>query len=723
MSLRRLFSLSRRQSFFLRSPLLLEQLEERCMLSANSLPTDLNPANVQVVSQSYATTDILVKFAQTGTNYTGLSLLPGTTVSQPLSLVPGLYEVLLSGNVTVDQALAAYRADPRVVEADLDPLLSVTGSPSGSLGSSQWGLQAINAPQAWQVTTGNPNVVVAVLDTGIDYNHPDLYSNIWINQAEIPLSRLKNLVDVYHDGYISWRDLNNPINQGPGKITDINGDGVIDAADILAPMILNAKGQDTGLGGWADGSTQDGDLAHPDDLIGWNFVDNNNQPMDDNGHGTSVAGILGATGQAGNVAGVDPNVQMMDVKWENSQGVGYLTVYLSALSYAVAHGAKIANNSWTIIGSLPTYYLNLLTTGIANAQSHGVIVVDAAGNTYPAGMNNDVNPVYPANIALNNVVVVAASDYSNGLASFSNYGANSVDLAAPGVNILNTSYLNNVPGYTSYTWTSMATPEVAGALALVWSENPDWTYQQVIQQVLSTVTPVTGLQGKVETGGLLNVAAAVGWTPADSIALQVLNAANISSSPADNLNTIQVTFSKPINPATFTTGAVTLIGPTGATISIQSLSAVAGWNNTQFNLLIANQTAPGSYTLELSSAIQDNRGHPLPTYQTTFYLIDPAPIVLSVTNVTSGAYFLGFVVTFNQPIDPSTFPRTGITLVGPNGRVLPITSILSAVNNTRFLVLIGGFQTMRGTYALRIAAGVSNPEGDRMDQYLQSLIF
>ncbi len=130
----------------------------------------------------------------------------------------------------------------------------------------QWelnGTWGINAPAAWNTTTGSDQVIVADTDTGIDYNHPDLYDNVWLNQAEIPSSVLPNLTDVDDDGVITFADLNNPINQGPGKIVDTNGDGVITATDVLAS---------TSAGGWASGSTQDGDTSHPDDLIGWNFV-------------------------------------------------------------------------------------------------------------------------------------------------------------------------------------------------------------------------------------------------------------------------------------------------------------------------------------------------------------------------------------------------------------------------------------------------------------------
>ena len=221
-----------------------------------------------------------------------------------------------------------------------------------------WGLSGpngIQAPAAWNVTTGSPSTVtIADIDTGADYDHPDLYQNIWINQPEIPASRMKNLVDVYHDGYISWRDLNYTApdgshpNQGPGKITDVNGDGVIDAGDILAPMVLNANGTDTGAGGWANpNNVQDGDTAHPDDLIGWNFVDNNNNPLDDVGHGTETAGVMAATGNNGTgVVGVAWTAQVMVLKVIDSSGNATDANAAAAILYAAKHGARVANASF-----------------------------------------------------------------------------------------------------------------------------------------------------------------------------------------------------------------------------------------------------------------------------------------------------------------------------------------------------------------------------------------
>ena len=247
------------------------------VLSGSGTPAAPSPVSVSVSSTSYSSTDILVQYR---TNQPQV-LLAGTSIGQQLSLVDNLYEINLSQGVTVAQALAAYSASPSVLSAQEDYTLSAAGAPSSSNTNfaQQWALQNtgqnggtpgddLGAVQAWTTTTGTKPVIVAVLDTGIDYTGPDLYENIWINQAAIPASRLKNLVDVDHDGYISMADLNNPINQGPGKIEDLNHNGYIDAGDLLQPMILNAKGQDTGLGGWVNPNAADAADGLVGDLIG-----------------------------------------------------------------------------------------------------------------------------------------------------------------------------------------------------------------------------------------------------------------------------------------------------------------------------------------------------------------------------------------------------------------------------------------------------------------------
>jgi subtilisin family serine protease len=474
----------------------LEPLEERNLLAA-----------------PYRLTDVLVQLAPTAAVTTGQAMLPGVVLGRALDGPAGLYEADLSG-VGVADALAALAADPFVLQAGPDLALGASSVPNDPLFGSQWGLSNtgqnggtagidIGAPAAWAATAGSYKTVVAVMDTGIDYDHPDLYRNVWLNQAEIPKSRLKNLVDVDHDGYISFADLNNPINQGVGKITDVNGDGRIDAADILAPMVLNAQGQDTGRGGWAyAGNTQDGDTAHPNDFVGWNFVTNTNRPFDDNGHGTQVAGIIGATGNNGvGVAGVDWRVSLMACKFMAADGQGYISDFIAALGYAARHGAKVANNSWA-----GAAYSAALSAAIDQARQAGVVFVAAAGNY---GRDTDTAPTYPADFNLANVVSVAAIDRNGRLASFSDYGSHSVDVGAPGVDVL-TPLAGG--GYGLISGTSAAAPFVSGVAALVLSEHPTWTYLQVIDQILHTARPTAALSGKTVTGGRVDATAAVGAT-------------------------------------------------------------------------------------------------------------------------------------------------------------------------------------------------------------------
>jgi subtilisin family serine protease len=212
---------------------------------------------VSVNPSAYSPSDILVQYKPGQAAFA----LPGTTVGQQLSLVNNLYEINLAKGVSVPQALAQYSA-AGVVSAEPDYILSDSAAPNTPNFNQQWALQNtgqnggtpgddIGAVQAWSTASGAKPIVVAVADTGVDYDQPDLYQNIWINQADIPASRLKNLVDVYHDGYISMRDLNSPVNQGPGKIEDLNGDGYIDAGDLLQPMVLNARVRTPA---WAAGS-------------------------------------------------------------------------------------------------------------------------------------------------------------------------------------------------------------------------------------------------------------------------------------------------------------------------------------------------------------------------------------------------------------------------------------------------------------------------------------
>jgi subtilisin family serine protease/subtilisin-like proprotein convertase family protein len=627
----------------------LEILEDRTLLSAALPAGTIDLGSIRVDPAAYAPGHILVQLRPGVSAGPGFVTAPGTSLGPTLDAASGLYEVRLAPGVTVSQAVAAYRADARVLVAEPDYVLTsdrIPNDPSfgqlwadrntGQLGGTPGA--DIHATQAWDVTTGNDRTVVAVMDTGVDYDHPDLYQNIWINQAEIPLSRRKNLIDVDGDGLITFRDLNDPRNQGVGKITDVNGDGRIDAADILAPMVKDAAGHDTGRGGWADGVSEDGDTAHVDDLVGWNFVNNTNNPFDDNSHGTHVSGTIAAMGNNGvGVTGVDWQAQIMACKFLNSSGVGAVGNFIVALDYAVAHGARISNNSWAGAGNS-----QILFDAINNARAHGHIVVAAAGN---GAANNDVTPNYPSSYTLDNVVSVAATDPTDHLAGFSNYGARSVALAAPGVGILSTT--PNAT-YSSFSGTSMATPQVTGVLALVWDEHPTWTYQQVVGQVLNTVDVLPALQGKVRTNGRLDAARAVGWTVTTTATPRLVASAASGSVPF-TLSSVRVYFNVAINPATFTAADVVLSGPNGQAIPVSAVHAVPYTGNTQFDISFPAQGAPGNYYLRVGPNVTDASGTPMDVYLATYHLV--APYTVASTQAVPIADVSKAVSTLTVPQD------------------------------------------------------------------------
>jgi subtilisin family serine protease len=478
-----------------RPKLRLEALESRDTPSAAPV---LDLGGLAIDPTAYDHSHLLVQFRPDAD--AAAFRVAGMTVGEPLPLVPGLYEVNVSAPWTIGGAAAALAGNPLVAFAGPDFVVRAETTPNDpSYASHQWGLPVIGAPTAWDASTGTGRIAVGVIDSGIDYNHPDLVANLWVNQAEIPAQwyagaglttvvRKSDVADVDGDGKIGFRDLTAAANAG--KLNDVNADGRLDGGDLLAPVAQ---------GGWADNTDADGN-GYRDDLLGWNFSSGTNNPMDEYGHGTHVAGTIGAVGDNGTgVAGVDWNVRLMALRFLDAAGSGYTSDAVRALNYAVAMGAQVSNNSWGGGG-----YDSAMQSAIQSARSRGHVFVAAAGNY---SSNNDTTPFYPANYSGDNVVSVAATDGADNLASYSNFGTTSVDLAAPGTNIYST-----VPG-GGYAWksgTSMATPHVAGALALVWDAHPAWTYTQVINQVLHTVDPLASLTGRVASGGRLNLAAAVG---------------------------------------------------------------------------------------------------------------------------------------------------------------------------------------------------------------------
>ncbi|MBI4785807.1 MAG: S8 family serine peptidase [Chloroflexi bacterium] len=355
--------------------------------------------------------------------------------------------VKLGRNRSVEQAIQEYHRDANVAYAEPNYILRTFGSPDDAAYPQLWGLRNtgqviggvaskpgadIRAEHAWALTTGSASIVVGLLDTGVDYTHPDLATNIWNN---------------------------------PGGIGNC-----------------------------------------PAGTHGYNAITNTCDPRDDNKHGTHVAGTVGAVGNNGlGVVGVNWKTQIMALKFMDASGAGTTADAIDAIEFAI--NAKLAgvnlrvlNASWGGNG-----YSQALLDEIVKAGGQGILFVVAAGNN---ATNSDASPSYPCSYRATNLICVAATDPSDNLAKFSNYGSSAVHLGAPGVNILSTI---NGGGYGYFSGTSMATPHVSGAAALILSlpGQGNLSVEQLKNYVLNNVDPLPSLNGRTTTGGRLNVCRAM----------------------------------------------------------------------------------------------------------------------------------------------------------------------------------------------------------------------
>ena len=344
--------------------------------------------------------------------------------------------------------------DPRVEYAEPNFVLRTAnhGDPGDADFHELWGLHNVGQPvsgvagafdadidalEAWQVTQGSPNVVVGVIDSGVDYTHPDLASQMWTNPGEDCAGCRTNGVDDDGNGYV-------------------------------------------------------------DDWRGWDFAGNDNDPMDDNGHGTHVAGTIGARQDSHGVVGVSWRVRLMPLKFIGANGEGTAADAVRAVLYAASMGAHVTNNSYGGDG-----FSQAMLDAIETADAAGSLFVAAAGNDFN---DNDANPTYPASYEVPNLVSVAASDQFDRRAWFSNYGTATVDLAAPGTNVYS-AWPGG--GHRHSDGTSMAAPQVAGAAALARAAFPGASAVGLKALLLRAIDGKAALQDAVRTGGRLNVNDAV----------------------------------------------------------------------------------------------------------------------------------------------------------------------------------------------------------------------
>jgi len=346
------------------------------------------------------------------------------------------FQIALDDSVDRNSRPAAFAPNP--VGAPNDPLfsdqwaLNNTGQNGGTANAH------IDALKAWAKTQGSAEVVVAVLDTGVDYTHKDLAENMWIRPANLP-------------------------------------------------------------------EYADDELGTIDDLHGFDANANAGDPMDDNGHGTHCAGIIGAEGNNGEgISGINWNVKIMPLKFLGRGGFGDVKDAIESINYAIERkkagvNLRVINASW---GS--TQRSKALEDAIKAASDAGILFVAAAGNS---STDNDRRAHYPSNYDLPNVLSVAALDRNDKLASFSNYGAKTVHVAAPGREITST-WLGDQ--YREASGTSMAAPQVAGIAALILANEPKLSMAKLRERIMKSADPIDTLTGKVVVGGRLNAAKALG---------------------------------------------------------------------------------------------------------------------------------------------------------------------------------------------------------------------
>ena len=447
--------------------------------------------------------------------------------------------VIRSRSRKTAELIQAYAGRAEVQYVEPNYVWHKTDVPNESLFAQQWALRNtgqtiqgqagtpnadIQAVLAWDKTLGSRNVVVGVVDSGIDYTHPDLVDNLW-----------------------------------------------------TAPVAFDV--------------TISGQLIHCDiGTHGFNARTRNCDPKDDDGHGTIVSGIIGASGTNGfGVTGVNRVSSLMALKFLDSSGTGTTEDAIAAIEFAIqvqsvlGVNVRVLNNSWGGIG-----FSQALLDEINSANTHNMLFVTSAGND---SANNDVAPEYPANYDAPNIISVAATDNQDALHSFSNFGANRVHLGAPGVDIESTQRQNN---YGFSTGTSMSAAVVSGAAALVLA-SCRFNTAGLKADLINTVDRLPSLAGKTVSGGRLNVNAAMNSCPGG------VSSFDISANHNTSVGVVSASFILTIVGAGGFTGAVNLAAlslPAGVTATFNP-PQIPGSGSSVMTLSIPPNFTPKTYPIRL----------------------------------------------------------------------------------------------------------------------------
>lgn len=402
----------------------------------------------QYDSAAFVEGELLIKY-KNGVDSPSAYSLNALTGADVLEEFPdlGWQRVKIPAGNSFEKTISLYKSNAAVESVQPNYYYHLLSTSNDTRFGELYGMQKISAPAAWDLSTGSKAVVVANIDTGIAYNHEDLAANMWHNPGEIP---------------------NNNI--------DDDGNGFVD------------------------------------DYYGYDFFYNDSNPIDDaGGHGTHTSGTIGAVGNNSlGVVGVNWNVQLMAIKiYSPNGGDSTSAMLINAYNYVRMMknrgvNIRVTNNSYGGCGEACGY--DQATKDAIDALGEaGVLQVFAAGNS---GQNVENTPFYPANYTSPSILTVAASDQSDNRAGFSNYGATSIDIAAPGAGILST-YNASSNAYATLNGTSMATPHVTGAAALLAAYNPNLSVASLKATLMNSVDQLTQWNGIVKSSGRLNIAKAL----------------------------------------------------------------------------------------------------------------------------------------------------------------------------------------------------------------------